>query len=133
MSSISGSEDEFEKDPIPHCGFSRKGEKQKLCFNLQSGDTVSVWKCLLMDENEDISLGNSKSNQMVNEDAYLKENDLIDRLKKLVCEPRDKSHLRIILLASGGHFAGCVFDGNLVIAHKTFHRLVQFSVKSSLV
>ncbi|GKB79264.1 hypothetical protein Tco_0946159, partial [Tanacetum coccineum] len=38
--------------------------------------------------------------------------------------PRDKTHFRVMLLASGGHFAGCVFDGNSVVAHKTFHRLL---------
>ncbi|WOK99017.1 hypothetical protein Cni_G07729 [Canna indica] len=124
ISSISGSEDELENDPIHQSSLLRKGDKQKICFHLQSGDIVSLWRCLLMDENEDISFENSKSSQMINGDTYLEESELINRLKSLVCEPRDKSHLRIILLASGGHFAGCVFDGNTVIAHKTFHRYV---------
>ncbi|RZS07123.1 hypothetical protein BHM03_00037898, partial [Ensete ventricosum] len=129
VSSISGSEDEFENDAIHHSSLSSKGkerDKQKLCFYLQSGDIVSVWRCLLMDESEDISFENNKSNHMVSRDAYLEETELINRLKTLVCEPRDTSHLRIVLLASGGHFAGCVFDGNFVVAHKTFHRSVQF-------
>ncbi|CAD5176347.1 unnamed protein product [Musa acuminata subsp. malaccensis] len=127
VSSISGSEDEFENDPIHQSCLSSKGkerDKQKPCFYLQSGDIVSVWRCLLMDETEDISFENSKSNHMVSGDTYLEETELINRLKTLVCEPRDRSHLRIVLLASGGHFAGCVFDGNFVIAHKTFHRYV---------
>ncbi|KAL0425881.1 UNVERIFIED_CONTAM: Ankyrin repeat and zinc finger domain-containing protein 1 [Sesamum radiatum] len=37
---------------------------------------------------------------------------------------RDNTCLRIVLLARGGHFAGCVFDGNSLVAHKTFHRYV---------
>ncbi|RRT85101.1 hypothetical protein B296_00002567 [Ensete ventricosum] len=67
VSSISGSEDEFENDAIHHSSLSSKGkerDKQKLCFYLQSGDTISVWRCLLMDESEDISFENNKSNHM---------------------------------------------------------------------
>ncbi|XLS56141.1 hypothetical protein HN51_005896 [Arachis hypogaea] len=45
-----------------------------------------------------------------------------ERLKSLTLEPMNNSHLRIVLLASGGHFAGCVFDGDAVVAHTTFHR-----------
>ncbi|XLS51920.1 hypothetical protein HN51_012597 [Arachis hypogaea] len=33
--------------------------------------------------------------------------------------------VRIVLLASGGHFAGCVFDGDAVVAHTTFHREIK--------
>ena len=53
----------------------------------------------------------------------LNENEVIERLKSLTLEPRNNSSLRIVLLASGGHFAGCVFDGDELVAHKTFHRL----------
>lgn len=48
---------------------------------------------------------------------------MVEKLKSLTAEPRDNTHLRIVLLVSGGHFAGCVFDGDAVVAHKTFHRL----------
>ncbi|XP_042461068.1 ankyrin repeat and zinc finger domain-containing protein 1-like [Zingiber officinale] len=123
VSSISGSEVEFENDPIHNSSLSKKGDKQKLCFHIQSDKIISVWKCLLMKETEDISFKNGKPN-LINGDACLEEDELINRLKTLVCEPRDKSHLRIVFLASGGHFVGCVFDGNIVIAHKTFHRYV---------
>ena len=51
------------------------------------------------------------------------ENEVVEKLKSLTAEPRDNTHLRIVLLVSGGHFAGCVFDGDAVVAHKTFHRL----------
>ena len=51
--------------------------------------------------------------------------DDVERLKSLTVEPRDNTRLRIVLLASGGHFAGCVFDGDTFVAHKTFHRLAN--------
>lgn len=80
-----------------------------------------------MDESEDVSLDDYKVNQMRNDGSALRvgEDELTKRLKHLLSEPRDKSHLRIVLLLSGGHFAGCVFDGNSIIAHKTFHRYVK--------
>ncbi|KAJ1414869.1 Zinc finger C2H2-type [Sesbania bispinosa] len=78
-----------------------------------TGQRVSVWKCLIMDVNENVLYGNEKV-----------ENEVVERLKSLTIEPRDNTHLRIVLLASGGHFAGCVFDGDAVVAHKTFHRYV---------
>ncbi|KAM0003303.1 putative transcription factor C2H2 family [Helianthus debilis subsp. tardiflorus] len=50
--------------------------------------------------------------------------EMTARLRYVAHEPRDNTHFRVMLLASGGHFAGCVFDGNSVVAHKTFHRYV---------
>ncbi|KAI9079919.1 hypothetical protein K1719_038165 [Acacia pycnantha] len=55
-------------------------------------------------------------------DNVVNGNEVIERLKSLTLEPRNNSRLRIVLLASGGHFAGCVFDGDALVAHKTFHR-----------
>ncbi|KAL5727921.1 hypothetical protein ACHQM5_001060 [Ranunculus cassubicifolius] len=129
ISSISGSEDETERASfLSGDSYKKTGgsEKQKVFLSLRNGELVSFWKCLLMDESENISFDNVK---IVFEDhsgtsSNLRENELFERLKCLIHEPRDKSKLRIILLASGGHFAGCVFDGNSVIAHKTFHRYV---------
>ncbi|KAM0950259.1 putative transcription factor C2H2 family [Dioscorea sansibarensis] len=123
ISSISDSEDESEK------GLSNKSNeeiKQRLFLHLQSGDTISIWRCLLMDETVHLSLDNSKSSQFGDAGSLpcMDEVGLISRLKALLCEPRNKTHLRIVLLVSGGHFAGCVFDGNSIIAHKTFHRYV---------
>lgn len=124
ISSISDSEDESEKGL---CSKSNEEIKQRLFLHLQSGDTISVWRCLLMDESAHLSLDNSKSSQFGDAGCLpcMDEVDLISRLKALVCEPRNRTHLRIVLLVSGGHFAGCVFDGNSIIAHKTFHRLVK--------
>ncbi|XP_017696591.1 ankyrin repeat and zinc finger domain-containing protein 1 isoform X2 [Phoenix dactylifera] len=129
VSSISGSEDEFEERSISNTGMSAKGREgvgQKLYFRLHSGDTVSVWRCLLLDESEDLQFGSNQSVHTGNAGytSNIEEDKLIGRLKGLVCEPRDKTYLRIVLLISGGHFAGCVFDGNSIIAHKTFHRYV---------
>ncbi|XP_026380277.1 ankyrin repeat and zinc finger domain-containing protein 1-like [Papaver somniferum] len=129
MSSISGSEDEAEKSSFPSNEAQRRlaeSFKRKFFIRLQTGKVVSLWKCLLVKENENLLFDNGLNDHKFNDGhtSYLKENELVERLKRLSHEPRDKSQLRIVLLASGGHFAGCVFDGNLVVAHKTFHRYV---------
>ncbi|XP_077235587.1 zinc finger protein-like protein [Tasmannia lanceolata] len=129
VSSISGSEDEAEKGSCTNAGIMGKvGErgKHKLFIRLKSGDVVSVWKCLLLDESEDLSFENNKLIAKENGGCMscLREDELVERLKRLIREPRDKTRLRTVLLASGGHFAGCVFDGNSLVAHKTFHRYV---------
>lgn len=120
VSSISGSEDEVEKGSWPSKDALVKGQegiKQKLFIRLKTGDIVSVWKCLLFDESDDHSVENNK--------LMAQDEELMEKLKHFICEPRDKTRLRIMLLASGGHFAGCVFDGSTILAHKTFHRLVK--------
>lgn len=127
ISSVSGSEDEAEKGIFPR-NDTQKGSiesvKQKLFIRLQTGEKISVWKCLLLDESESVSFENDKavSNDIGGFMRCLRESEVIEKLKFLIHEPRNNTYLRIVLLASGGHFAGCVFDGNLVVAHKTFHR-----------
>ncbi|GJN01994.1 hypothetical protein PR202_ga19304 [Eleusine coracana subsp. coracana] len=121
VSSISGSEDETENVTTSHRGLSIRGKEEfrkKLYFRHQSGDTVSIWRCIVFKEQEDPFFVCKGSTSCVQED------DIRNRMKRLTCEPRDASHLRIIILTSGGHFAGCVFDGNSIVAHKTFHRYV---------
>ncbi|OWM72902.1 ankyrin repeat and zinc finger domain-containing protein 1 [Punica granatum] len=115
ISSISGSEDEADKGSSTHSdAYWRSVEafKQKIFLHLQGGERVSIWKSLLLNESEDVSFDNNTTTEV------------IKRLKDLTHEPRDGTRLRVVLLASGGHFAGCVFDGNAVVAHKTFHRYV---------
>ncbi|KAK1274323.1 hypothetical protein QJS04_geneDACA020640 [Acorus gramineus] len=124
ISSISGSEDESESS-IGAAGRPGVGVKAKLYIRLRSGDVISIWKCLVLNESEELSLENQtplKEHGGVT--SRLSEFQLIERLRNLVREPRDKTRLRIVLLVGGGHFAGCVFDGNSVVAHKTFHRYV---------
>lgn len=113
VSSISGSEseDESQSQIVLH-DKSSENFKQKLFFLLQTGQRVSVWKCLIMNVTENVLYDDEKA-----------ENEVVQKLKSLTAEPRNNTQLRIILLASGGHFAGCVFDGDAVVAHKTFHRL----------
>ncbi|XP_052152995.1 uncharacterized protein LOC127771189 [Oryza glaberrima] len=128
VSSVSGSEDELENGPASDHGLSAKdkGEfRKKLYFRCHSGDTVSIWRCILLKEHEE-PVFNSKSGQTESHGStpFVQEDEMLNRVKNLTSEPRDASRLRIILLTSGGHFAGCVFDGNSVIAHKTFHRYV---------
>lgn len=125
ISSVSGSEDELENGPASERGLSVKGKEEfrkKLYFRCQSGDTISIWRCILLKEHEEPVI-DRKSGQMESA-SFVQEDEMINRVKRLTCEPRDASHLRIVLLTSGGHFAGCVFDGNSIVAHKTFHRYV---------
>jgi hypothetical protein len=118
---VSGSEDELENGPASERGLSVKGKEEfrkKLYFRCQSGDNISIWRSILLKEHEEPVI-DCKSGQM---ESAVQEDEMINRVKQLTCEPRDASHLRIVLLTSGGHFAGCVFDGNSIVAHKTFHR-----------
>ncbi|XP_043716006.1 ankyrin repeat and zinc finger domain-containing protein 1 [Telopea speciosissima] len=129
ISSISGSEDETEKGFCPSNDVHRKtgdNMKHKLFIRLKTGEMVSIWKCLLLDESENLSFHDDKLLSVENGESKscLRESEIVGRLKKLICEPRDKTCLRVVLLASGGHFAGCVFDGNSIVACKTFHRYV---------
>ncbi|KAL6651241.1 hypothetical protein ACP70R_010166 [Stipagrostis hirtigluma subsp. patula] len=125
VSSVSGSEDELENGPASDRGLSVKGKEEfrkKLYFRCHSGDMVSIWRCILLKEHEE-PFFECKSGQMEST-SCVQEDDIINRVKCLTSEPRDASRLRIILLTSGGHFAGCVFDGTSIVAHKTFHRYV---------
>lgn len=128
VSSISGSEDEDERTSHTNSCVnegSTPNLKQKLFVSLQSGDKVSLWKCFFLKDTETILYDNEHTS-LVNKEvqgSYLRENNVIQNLQQLVREPKD-SRLRIVLLARGGHFAGCVFDGTKVVAHKTFHRYV---------
>ncbi|CAH2039366.1 unnamed protein product [Thlaspi arvense] len=117
VSSISGSEDEAEARPFD----AQKGiDKKKLFVRLQSGEKVSVWRCLIMDEAERVSYGNDME-VSVNDRG---EDEVTERLRNLIRENTDGMLMRVVLLASGGHFAGTVFNGKSVVAHKTFHRYV---------
>ncbi|XP_057435504.1 uncharacterized protein LOC130728153 isoform X2 [Lotus japonicus] len=119
VSSISGSEsDDDDSENESHSQnqvLDKYGQsfKQKLFIRLQSGQRVSVWKGLIMNVTDSVLYGSEEV-----------EKDVFEKLKSLTIEPRDNTRLRIVLLASGGHFAGCVFDGDVVVAHKTFHRYV---------
>ncbi|GAB2271585.1 hypothetical protein Dimus_006417 [Dionaea muscipula] len=130
VSSISGSED--EDDSGTHSSNNANGGlswsvKQKLHVRLHSGERVSLWKSFVL--NDSVSISHEMVDQLggVEKDGHLsfgKEADLREKLMALVHEPRNNSRLRVVLLSSGGHFAGCVFDGSKVVAHKTFHRYV---------
>lgn len=123
ISSISGSEDEADRASfIRNDLLKGLSERVKRLFiHRHTGDIISVHKCLLLDESENILYENADDGTCM---PRLKESEVIEKLKVLIQEPRDNTHLRVVLLASGGHFAGCVFDGNKVLVHKTFHRYV---------
>ncbi|KAE8696844.1 serine/threonine-protein kinase Aurora-3-like [Hibiscus syriacus] len=126
VSSISGSEDEADKGAYPrndaHKGLIENIRK-KLFIVLQTGERVSIWKSLILNESESVLYENNKEAWNDNP-GCLRENEVIERLRTLIQEPKDKASFKIVLLSSGGHFAGCVFHGNTVVAHKTFHRYV---------
>lgn len=129
VSSISGSEDEAES---ARASFqvvdSQKGiDKKKLFFRLQSGDKVSIWRSLIVDEAEKVSYGNDRGGgSSVDDCGSLGENEVTERLRYLIRENiKDDRKMCVVLLASGGHFAGTVFKGKSVVAHKTFHRYVS--------
>ncbi|XP_050386642.1 uncharacterized protein LOC126802963 isoform X1 [Argentina anserina] len=109
VSSISGSEDD-ESEKVGPYKPSRASARQKLFIHLQTGERISIWKCLITNES--------------GPESDLSCDELLGRLNAVVHEPRDNTCFRVVLLASGGHFAGCVFDGNRIVAHKTFHRYV---------
>ncbi|XWS77171.1 hypothetical protein CRYUN_Cryun01aG0238800 [Craigia yunnanensis] len=126
VSSISGSEDEADKGAYLR-NVAQRGSieniRQKLFIRLQTEERISIWKSLILNELESISYENHK--EVWNDNGgCLRENEVIERLKTLIQETRSDRRFRIVLLSSGGHFAGCVFDGNSVVAHKTFHRYV---------
>ncbi|PWA99070.1 Ankyrin repeat-containing protein [Artemisia annua] len=128
ISSISGSEDEEDKDLGHHNDHSRAllgSTKQKVCLRLPNGETLSFWKCLLLGESEKILFEDDVLGSMKDDGTpYVTVREVTEKLLNVIHEPRDNTCLRVMLLVSGGHFAGCVFDGSSVVAHKTFHRYV---------
>ncbi|KAL1217125.1 hypothetical protein V5N11_021462 [Cardamine amara subsp. amara] len=123
VSSISGSEDEADTRPSFHFDAQKGIDKKKLFIRLQTGDKVSIWKSLIMDESERVSFGNDRGVSL-DDCGSLAENEVTQRLRNLIRENMEDRQMRIVLLASGGHFAACVFHGKSVVAHKTFHRYV---------
>lgn len=126
VSSISGSDDDDEDRTVHKAtnGGVIEGSKRKLYLHLQTGGTVSVWRNLIMDESQSVAFENDKPVFFESDLPHLTEREVIEKLNNLIHEPRDNTHFRIVLLVRGGHFAGCVFDGNSVVTHKTFHRYV---------
>nr|XP_043629235.1 ankyrin repeat and zinc finger domain-containing protein 1-like [Erigeron canadensis] len=99
--------------------------KQKLFLRLPNGETFSLWKCLLLGDSEKIVFENDSCGFIKDDDTpFVTVREVTQKLLNVIREPRNHTHLRVVLLASGGHFAGCVFDGNSVVAHKALHRYV---------
>lgn len=124
VSSISGSEDEAETRASFHFDAQKGIDKKKLFIRLQTGDKVSIWKSLIMDEAERVSLGNDRG-VSVDDCGSLGEVEVTERLRNLIREDTDHRQMCVVLLASGGHFAGTVLKGKSVVAHKTFHRYLS--------
>ncbi|KAJ0851465.1 putative ankyrin repeat-containing domain-containing protein [Helianthus annuus] len=97
--------------------------KQKVSIRLPNGESVSFWKCLLLGDDEKIRFEHDLSGPIKDDDTpFFTVREVIEKLLNVINEPRNNTCLRVILLASAGHFAGCVFDGNTVVTHKAFHR-----------
>lgn len=126
VSSISGSEDEIDRGAVSRTEAYRKtieNIRTKLLVNLRTGERVSIWKSLVLNESESVSYESEKEVSPIS-DRCLSEKEVIGRLKALAQKAEGGKRVMVVLLATGGHFAGCVFDGNSVVAHKTFHRYV---------
>nr|XP_043619092.1 ankyrin repeat and zinc finger domain-containing protein 1-like isoform X2 [Erigeron canadensis] len=128
ISSISGSEEEDDRESNLRSDLNKGllgSSKTKIFVHLASGEITSLWKCLFLDDTMKILFEHNKSITMSN-DVFpcITEREMTEKLCNVICEPRDNTCFRVMLLASAGHFAGCVFDGNSVVAHKTFHRYV---------
>lgn len=96
-----------------------------MIVRLPDGEKISFWKCLLLGDSEKILLNHELPGFMKDDDMpCVTVREVTEKLLNVVNEPRNNTHLRVMLLASGGHFAGCVFDGNTAVTHKTFHRLL---------
>nr|GEX48491.1 ankyrin repeat and zinc finger domain-containing protein 1 [Tanacetum cinerariifolium] len=128
ISSISGSEDEEDKDLGTHNDLNTGVlgiTKQRFFIRLPDGETISFWKCLLLGDSEKLLFEDDLSGSMKDDDmSYVTVREVTEKLLNVIHEPRDHTCLRVMLLVSGGHFAGCVLDGNNVVAQKTFHRYV---------
>ncbi|KAJ9556587.1 hypothetical protein OSB04_011201 [Centaurea solstitialis] len=130
ISSISGSEDEDEDETeFGHISDLNRGllgiKKQKPFLPLPNGELISFWRCLLLGDSEEVLLEHNLSGSMKDDDMpCVTLREVTEKLLNVINEPRDNTHFRVMFLASGGHFVGCVFDGNSVVAHKTFHRYV---------
>ncbi|EPS61203.1 hypothetical protein M569_13596, partial [Genlisea aurea] len=126
ISSISGSECEEENQLLP---YGKRGlgqtSKSKIYIRLKNKELISIYRCFLLDDFESILFENDKSFAMDQPGvSHLAPSDAIEKLNRILREPRDGTQLRIVLLAQGGHFAGCIFDGDFLVTHKTFHRYV---------
>lgn len=126
--SISGSENE-ENTEFGCLSDSTRGllesKKQKILVRLSNGEMISFWKCLLLGDSEKILFEHDLCGLTKDENTpCVAVREVTERLLNVIHEPRNNTHFRVILLASGGHFSGCVFDGNSIVAHKTFHRYV---------
>ena len=130
ISSISGSEDEesnssedenvqaFAKPPPPR-------KHNQFFLSLQNSDEIAaLWKCVILRENEKLCKDhqvepNSEGGGLVTGD------EILQRLKRFASDSGcEEKHLWVVLLSTGGHFAGSVFDARngSILAHKTHHR-----------
>jgi hypothetical protein len=97
VSSISGSDSE-EKDGSESSVMCLSFRLPKVYFTGDDNLLYSIYKCIAPDQKAEKSFS-------------------IKQLWAVVDNP-----VWVIIMLSGGHFAGAIFQGNDIIAHKTFHR-----------
>uniref|UniRef100_A0A8C7E589 Ankyrin repeat and zinc finger peptidyl tRNA hydrolase 1 n=1 Tax=Naja naja TaxID=35670 RepID=A0A8C7E589_NAJNA len=113
VSSISGSdssdcESNSESESQSCLNGERKGtgycntRSQRILFKNSEAQLISVFRCVLLNTTKG---------------SFEEPADLVASLQRQ--NPRISW---VILMAGGGHFAGAVFQGNEILAHKTFHR-----------
>ncbi|KAJ0860628.1 putative transcription factor C2H2 family [Helianthus annuus] len=94
-------------------------DKAKHCWGVQMENQFRLG------DEEKIRFEHDLSGPIKDDDTpFVTVREVIEKVLNVINEPRNNTCLRVILLASAGHFAGCVFDGNTVVTHKTFHRYV---------
>ncbi|XP_072117236.1 tRNA endonuclease ANKZF1 isoform X3 [Mobula birostris] len=88
---------------ISSCEEKAQGRRStRVLFRTAEGELLSVYRCVL------------QGKQITREDE---DGNILASLLSLTPET-----IWVILMAGGGHFAGAVFRGDVVIHHKTFHR-----------
>ncbi|XP_062907551.1 tRNA endonuclease ANKZF1-like isoform X2 [Mobula hypostoma] len=88
---------------ISSCEEKAQGRRStRVLFRTAEGELLSVFRCVL------------QGKQITREDE---DSNILASLLSLTPET-----IWVILMAGGGHFAGAVFRGDVVIHHKTFHR-----------
>ncbi|KAJ8867608.1 hypothetical protein PR048_031410 [Dryococelus australis] len=107
-SSSSSSDEENEKSSvIKQHTYSHPSRHPKVFFENEDGKIFSLYRCLL----------HGKKNFQDKDEALVS-----------LALQRSKNSIWLIIMLGGGHFAAAVFQGSLVLTHKTFH---SYTVRAS--
>lgn len=97
----------------------------QIFLSSQSTDEIiSLWKCVVLQQNEKICK-DYKVESNIEDGCLITGDEIVQRLKRFVSDRGSGAkHVWVVLLSTGGHFAGSVFDATngSILAHKTHHR-----------